>query len=253
MPPINDGPIVRSDAELLLVGIHEWLKGLDAKIRGVPLKRAKATTENGLDPRPPWDWLLCGLGVFTDLLEIAPEWMPVKQFLETFLRDLPVSEKRKPRLNAALARLRSTRWTALLDLDCEVVALLLRQLISDLKDVKERHRRWEEQLWNRTREDEKTILKKVRTPVPFFFKGKSYRFPYRQSLLLECLQDGNEVSAMTAIEHIWGGWEAGVNKCSWEQMANRLHQLESATKKALKRKKLPFNIIRPEANYLRMI
>jgi hypothetical protein len=248
MSSTNGGPTIHSDAALLLFGIHRRLEVIKAKVRGVRLRPAKAITEDDETPYAPWAWLLCGLGALADLLELSPEWLPVKQLLEEVLRNWPVSTVGGPRLNAALAHLRKARWAALLYHDCEAVATLLRELICDLKRAAEADRISQKRLWKAHFGETEGDFKMVRTPVPFHFDRHDYHFPYRQSLLLDFLRKGLLAPAGEVMEHVWGTLEGK----RLNTLENRLHQLQLATNRTLRRKKLPLKIVRPEPNFLQL-
>jgi hypothetical protein len=244
----NEDLIIRPDAERLLLGIDHALESSHAKIRGAEWRGSKATAKDALVTYRPWEWLYCGLLAFADLLEIAPEWLPVKDFIEELLKDISTSEKGKFRLRDARARLRGANWTNLLNFDCEAIALLLRQLVEWMKNQSEEWTRMAEK--SRKAEDRiRRDKKRKRRPIPFRHDGRDYRFGYRQALLLNCLRDGEQRSIVKVIDRVWG---KEFEDLELRILENRLHQLQLATKRALKANGLPYDIIRPEPNFIQL-
>jgi hypothetical protein len=172
--------------------------------------------------------------------------MPLRQFLALKLERIPADPAADSLRLVAISRVRAVRWSRLLDIDCEGVAEVLSSLAAVLEGEHEDHRAREKARYEREAEARrKADLRRAREPAPFRCDRNKYHFPFRQSLLLECLRGARRVEVFAVIEHVWGS--PGVGPARLE---NALHKLQADTNAKLLKLKLPFKIVRPLAGYL---
>ena len=232
-----------SPVEVIALALDELLssRSSDFTVRGVPWSRPKGTPRiTGL---PLNSEELCSyfLVAVSDLLCLPPAGMPLRQCLATLLAGAPVDPAASELLRAAQMNLRQFKWSRLLDLDCEAVKELLGFLGERLYEEREDRKAWQE-----SRDRERAAREKssgeqvVRTPAPFRYGRQSYPFPYRQSLILECLRCMKEIAVTEALVHVWGG-----TGLSGSNIENRLHKLQSDTNSNLLKFNLPLTITRP--------
>jgi hypothetical protein len=255
--------VLQTDAELFLFGLDRFLTTYqDVLVDGRPYRGSRdiqriVAQKMGLSS---WDWLLHAFGAAAAILQAAGPKKTLREFVDVVIQSVPNQDRSAAFLKDARASLWAINWTNLLDMDCQTCAGLLRETVKKLLAI------WDTQeLLSESKSDaayengQRAYLKKIQTPRLFSFERKTCRFPFRQSLLLECLcenpdegEAGSSVSVLTAIVHVWS-WGPGGNQGSLKQMENRLHQLQNATNKALMRNKIPLKIGRSRPNHLELI
>lgn len=234
--------------QLFLSDIEDALRSINAGVRGKPLGEIIGV-ETDLGPPHPYHLLARGLRAVVLLLDIAPIHCRVSEYLRKLLQSVPVSQNETDRHQKIMAFLRSCSGWRFLNLDCEVLTQLLRQLVIYFEEQGTQfidNSAFAQEC--RAQERESEILE--REPLPFRFDGINYRFGYLQSRLLRCLRDGRKHSIDEIIEGVWG---EDAEKIPLRTLANRLHQLQLDTKGALKDKDLPFKIIRPVPKHMQLI
>src|SRR5262249_17105948 len=157
-------------------------------VRGVPFRRPREAPNIRNLPARANVLFMCALWTTGKFLEFAPAGLPVRDLLLAILDRMPVAAGAKHDLRITGQTLQKGTCSRLVEVDWECVAALLDTLVTQLAEweLGERdraHEDWEEQR-EAQREKSARELRRIRTPVPFWYDRHQYHFPYRQSLLL---------------------------------------------------------------------
>lgn len=274
--------VVQSAAEKLLLAISHDL----AVFGHLPPADAQMPDYNAVEgviqipehmPRPPWEWLLLSLEAAADLLDLLRASSPwtIQGLVRSILDSI------NPADAAAADAVRRTRkrlgakWTPLLGMECPQAAALFRGLASRLREEQRRNAAEKTNMLKLLREAQEKAAEaeesrkrgeaagERRQPAAFVWYGRTYHFPYRQSLLINALcrrcdtanmqtfgAEGGfeEVADDDVIRAVWPGAPEG----EMARYRNNLHQLQNNTNAALEQRKLPLRIERPASNFLRL-
>jgi hypothetical protein len=242
-----------STPELAAICLEYLLSSMDLETLGIPWRPARSRGVFEVAPNITiWEgFQVCVLATIASIFRLMAPGMTLRQLLVHFIRCVPVHAAMKDRQAAALATLRTSRCTKLLDMDCETVATIFEEWEKQRQEGLKRDRTASakelQEVNKRIRKTERRMaLVRPEGTKPFLYMNKEHRFPFLQRLLLECLSKRKPVSWDHVVRLLWG------NEAEGADLDNRLRNLQFKTNARLSRCSIPLRVSRPQPGYLRL-